>query len=108
MLALLVLQGQKDVDYIIREESSGKVVGRVGYLAKRKAKGLNQLVVFLDPAFPEIARPVICQMLREIIAISPKLRIESAIPRWMPAALEAAESYGFKRRTEYIRMGRTL
>ncbi len=36
------------------------------------------------------------------------LRVEIAVPRWMPAVVEAAESLGFEKRVEYLKMGLVL
>jgi len=47
-------------------------------------------------------------MLHKVVSKSPNLRVELGAPRWMPAVAEAAESYGFKKRVEYLKMGLVL
>ena len=109
MIPLLnLLQRERDEDFIVSRTSSGEIVGRIGFSVSLRGKGVNTIRIRLDPAHPEPANHVIGLMLQKIVARSPKLRIETGIARWMPAVVEAAESYGFVKRVEYLKMGRML
>ena len=55
--------------------------------------------------FPELAEHLVGLMLHKVVARSPKLRVEIQIPRWMPPVVDAAETLGFEKRVEYLKMG---
>ena len=102
------VQRTKEEDFVVREAASGRVVGRCGYDASLRGKGVNSIRVRLDPDLPDLAPCLVNGMVRKVIARSPKLRIELGIRRWMPAVADAAERIGFVKRTEYLAMGRPL
>lgn len=101
-------QRTKEDEYAVRKESDGEIVGRCKYSASLRGKGVNGISVRLDPAYPQLAEPSVRSMLRKIVSKSPNLRVEIGIPRWMPAVVEAAESLGFEKRVEYLKMGLLL
>jgi len=103
-----LVQREKEEDFIVRESATGRVIGRCGYSASLRGKGVNGIRVRLDPAVPEPAEHLVGLMLQKVVSLSPNLRIEIGIPRWMPAILDAAVSYGFEKRVEYMKMGRDL
>ena len=103
-----LVQREKEKDYVIRESPEGKVVARCGYTASTRGKGVNNIRVRLDPENPDLALHLVGSMLRKVVSLSPSLRVELGVPRWMPAVAEAAKVHGFKRRVEYLKMGRVL
>ncbi len=103
-----LVQRCQEEDFVLRETASGRVIGRFGYNASKRGKGVNSIRVHLDPATPDLARYVVASMLHKVVSLSPALRVELGVPRWMPAVAEAAESYGFEKRVEYLKMGRML
>ncbi|MFC2078232.1 GNAT family N-acetyltransferase [Candidatus Bipolaricaulota bacterium] len=103
-----LVQREKEEDFVISESSGGKVVARCGYSASTRGKGVNGIRIRLDPEHPDLASHLVGSMLHKVVSRSPSLRIEFGVPRWMPAIAEAAESYGFVRRVEYLKMGRVL
>jgi ribosomal protein S18 acetylase RimI-like enzyme len=105
---LNLVQRTKEEDWVVREAATGRVVGRCGYIVSKRGKGVNGILVRLDPKIPELASHAVGLMLQKVVSLSPNLRIELGVPRWMPAVAEAAESYGFTRRVEYLKMGRML
>jgi ribosomal protein S18 acetylase RimI-like enzyme len=105
---LNLIQRTKEADWIVREVATDRVVGRCGYVASKRGKGVNGLLVRLDPETAHLAPHVVGLMLQRVVSLSPNLRVELGVPRWMPAVAEAAESYGFERRVEYLKMGRDL
>lgn len=103
-----LVQRSKEADFVVRESAGGRVVARFGYDASKRGKGVNSVRVRLDPEHSVLAPHLVGRLLRDVVTISPNLRIELGAPRWMPAVAEAAESYGFVRRVEYLKMGRVL
>jgi len=113
MMRLLIpimnlVQRERDESFAVRETRTGRAVGRVAYSVSLRGKGVNGMQMRLDPGYPELAQHLVGLMLQKITARSPNLRVEIGVPRWMPAVAEAVESYGFKRRVEYLKMGRVL
>lgn len=102
------IQRTKDEDYVVRETATGRVVGRCGYTASLRGKGVNGVRVRLDPNLPKLAKHLVGLMLQKAVSLAPDLRVECGVPRWMPAVAQAAESYGFEKRVEYLKMGRAL
>jgi ribosomal protein S18 acetylase RimI-like enzyme len=103
-----LVQRTREADFVVRESSGGRVVARFGYDASKRGKGVNSIRIRLDPKHSDLAPYLVARLLRDVITISPNLRIELGVPRWMPAVAAAAESYGFVKRVEYLKMGRML
>jgi len=103
-----LVQRTREADFVVRESSRGRVVARFGYDASKRGKGINSIRIRLDPEHSDLAPHLVARLLRDVITISPKLRIELGVPRWMPNVAEAAEAYGFTKRVEYLKMGRML
>ncbi len=88
--------------------ADGKIVA-VGRLdARTKKGGLNNVFVRVDPAHAEVTMPLLTQLIREIVEISPGRKIEIEIPSWQTHVMEAAQQIGFHRRYGYVRMGLTV
>jgi len=94
--------------FVVRETDGDKAVAWCRYAASTRGKGVNSIAVRLDPARPELADYLVGRMLHEVVSKSPNLRVEIDVPRWMPAVAAAVESFGFKRRVEYLKMGLEL
>ena len=101
-------QREKEEEFVVRQESDGRVVARCKYSALTRGKGVNSISVRLDPAYPQLAEHLDGQMLHTVVSRSPKLRVELGIPRWMPSVVDAVESLGFEKRVEYLKMGLVL
>ncbi len=108
MPLLNFVQRVKEEEYAVRRESDGRVIARCKYSASLRGKGVNGISVRLDPEHPDLAAPLVALMLHKVVSQSPRLRVEFGIPRWMPAVGEAAESLGFEKRVEYLKMGLVL
>ncbi|MDD5263972.1 MAG: GNAT family N-acetyltransferase [Candidatus Bipolaricaulis sp.] len=98
----------RDTDRLVRRAADGVIVARLGWSIAKRGKGLNMLRIRLDPAQPELAPYVIRQALYEVVAKSPRLRVEVFVPNWMPAVAREAEALGFVRRTANNAMGLKL
>jgi RimJ/RimL family protein N-acetyltransferase len=103
-----LVQRAKEEEFVVRQESDGRVIARCKYSASTRGKGVNSISVRLDPAYPQLADHLVGLMLHKVVSRSPKLRVELGIPRWMLAVAEAAESLGFEKRVEYLKMGLVL
>jgi len=103
-----LLQRMKEEAFAVRRSSEGKVVARCGYSASLRGKGVNNVSVRLDPEHPELAEHLVGSMLHKVVSKSPNLRVEIGVPAWMPAVAAAVESFGFKKRVEYLKMGLVL
>ncbi|MEW5871829.1 MAG: hypothetical protein AB1894_21355 [Chloroflexota bacterium] len=105
---LLAAEGTYDEDYILRTVEDGQIVGRYGYSASRRGKGLNQVRLALDPAHAALAAYMVASALRGVLHYGPGLRVECTVPQWNEALLEACEAAGFQQRVAYCRMGMVL
>ncbi|MEA3238690.1 MAG: GNAT family N-acetyltransferase [Candidatus Bipolaricaulota bacterium] len=103
-----LVQRTKEKEFVVRRTIDRTTVARCKYSASTRGKGVNGISVRLDPEQPNLAVPLVALMLHKVVSRSPKLRVEIQIPRWMPAVAEAAESLGFEKRVEYLKMGRSL
>jgi hypothetical protein len=111
MMRLLVpimnlVQRQKQEDFLVR--SGGHTVARFGYSASMRGKGVHSIRIRLDPEHPDLAHHLVARLVSRVVSLSPGLRIELGVPRWMPSVADAAEALGFTRRVEYLKMGRPL
>jgi len=103
-----LVQRTKEEEFVVRQESDGLVIARCKYSASTRGKGVNRISVRLDPAYPGLAEHLVGLMLHKVVSRSSKLRVEIHIPRWMPLVVKAAESLGFEKRVEYLKMGLVL
>ncbi len=103
-----LVQRTKEEEFVVRQESDGLVIARCKYSASTRGKGVNGISVRLDPKHPQLAEHLVGLMLHKVVSRSPKLRVEIGIPGWMLAVAEAAESLGFEKRVEYLKMGLVL
>ena len=103
-----LVQRTKEEEFVVRQESDGLVIARCKYSASMRGKGVNGISVRLDLKHPQLAEHLVGLMLHKVVSRSPKLRVEIGIPRWMLAVAEAAESLGFEKRVEYLKMGLVL
>jgi len=105
---LNLVQREKEEDFVVRQKSDGHVVARCKYSASTRGKGVNSISVRLDSAYPQLADHLARLMLHKVVSRSPKLRVETQIPRWMPSVIDAVESLGFEKQVEYLKMGLVL
>lgn len=103
-----LVQRTKEEEFVVRQQNDGQAIARCKYSASLRGKGVNAISVRLDPEYPELAAHIVGLMLRKIVSRSPQLRVEITVPNWMPAVAEAAESFRFEKRVEYLKMGLVL
>jgi ribosomal protein S18 acetylase RimI-like enzyme len=85
----------------------GKIVATARYSARKKAGGINDLSINLDPTHAQLALPLLHHLVREIYEASPGRKIDIEIPAWQTDLIEAALKIGFQPRYGYVRMGLT-
>ncbi len=101
-------QSSRDRDVVIRRSKDRTVVGRSGWSISKTGKGTNSIRVRLDPAQTRLAPYLVRRALSEVLTKSPALRVELAVPTWMPDVAREAEALGFTRRMSGRAMGRKL
>jgi len=97
--------GTKVRDIVIRRARDRLVVASGGWTLSRRGEGTNRIRIRLDPACPNLAPFLVRRLLHEVLAKSPRLRIELIVPSWAPAVAAVAEEAGFVRRTANKEMG---
>lgn len=105
---IMVAQGIRDKDFVIRTTGQGQVVARGGYTIPTRGKGVNNLRVRLDPAHAHLAPYLVGTLLHEVVTLSPGRRVEMSVPQWMGHVATAAEAAGLKQRVARRRMGLVL
>ena len=88
--------------------ANGQIVAIGRYDVRPKKGGFNHFFVSLDPAYSEVALPLITRLLREMLEISPGRKIEIESSSWQTRTIEVLQTLGFKRRYGYVRMGLTI
>ena len=91
-----------------REVKSGKIVGIAMSTIPKRAGGVCNLRIRLDPAHGELAYYLVASQLKRLIARGNGRRVDFMVPRWMDAVARSAESHGFTKRLEYHMLGLTL
>jgi ribosomal protein S18 acetylase RimI-like enzyme len=109
MLPLILLaQGIREKEIIIRNLAEGQVVSRAGYAIPTRGKGPINLRARLDPDHAGLAPYIVAYLLHEGLTACPGHRVELSVPQWMEALVAAAKAAGFERRLEYCHMGLEL
>jgi ribosomal protein S18 acetylase RimI-like enzyme len=101
----LLARLQRRVDRRIAISSNGTVVSHGGYRTTRTQKGTSSVRIVLDPAHPELARPLMGKLLADVASLSPTLRIQFSAPTWLSPLCRAAVDLGFRKRLEYHWLG---
>ncbi len=99
---------QKRIEYRTAISHNGTVIGHGGFRTTSAGKGTSSIWAEVDPAHPDVARPLVETLLADVSARSPSLRIQFATSTWMPALCEAAKDLGFEKRLEYHWLGLKL
>ncbi len=98
----------RDRDVVVRRAADQVVVARAGWSVSKRGRGTNQIRVRIDRACGDLAPYLVRRALREVLAESPALRVETFLPSWMPEAAAEVEKLGFVRRTSHKSMGMEL
>lgn len=102
---IMVAQGTRDKDFVIRTAGQGQVVARGGYAIPTRGKGVNGLRARLDATHAELAPYLVGTLLHEVMTLSPGHRVEMSVPQWMEDVVAAAEAAGLEQRLARRRMG---
>jgi ribosomal protein S18 acetylase RimI-like enzyme len=102
---ILFAQGMRETCLSINTAGDGELAAIGRYRVSKRVKGINLIRVSLDSDHAVSAPYLLNYMLHKVSVLSPGRRIDLSVPIWMGPVLSAAESAGFKRRLEYIRMG---
>jgi hypothetical protein len=99
------IQGTREERAAVRTVPGDRMVAWGGYHARMRRGGVNRITMHVDPAHPQLARPLLHYLIRSAGAISPGRRIEFGVSPWQHAVLEAARETGLTRRLEHHRLG---
>lgn len=105
---IILLAPTKSVSYLVRHDSTETVVARFASHQRRKAGGVNEIEIELDPQHALLAPYLVQRCVQETIAFSPGRDIELRIAEWQADVLQAALDAGFINRTAWYMMGRHL
>ena len=86
-------------------QHNGSVAGHLTYRTPGSGKGTSSISARLDPACAELAPYMLAKAMRAVMTINPTLRIQFAIPTWMPALENAARDLRFTERVRYHMLG---
>ncbi len=102
---ILLAQGQREVDYVIKTADTGKVVARFGYDVSTRGSSPGSIRARLDPDHPELAPYMAGFALNQLLSQSKGGRVSASAPSWMESVVAAMKGAGLKQRLEYCRMG---
>jgi ribosomal protein S18 acetylase RimI-like enzyme len=102
---VLRLAPTKSTSYLVRHQATNAVVARFGCYQRRKAGGINQIEIDLDPKHAVLAPYLVNLCVQDTLNISPGRDIELNIARWQPDVIQAALDAGFVNRSEGYMMG---
>lgn len=91
----------KNTAYLVRHQTSGAVVAYVACYQRRKAGGINEVEVYLDPKHAALAPYLVNSCVHKTYGRDIELRV----PKWQENVLQAALSTGFVYRAEWYTMG---
>jgi len=105
---LRIIQARREQEFQLREQASGRLVGRYHYNYSTKNQGICSITVRAGTDDANLAPYMISRGLHAVTTANPGRRVEIMIRDWMPNLAEAAEAAGFTRRKVYDLLGLVL
>lgn len=105
---IMALAPAKSTSYLVRHEETHAVAARFGCYQRRKAGGVNEIHIDLDPKHAVLAPYLVNVCVHDTLEFSPGRDIELRTARWQPDVLQAALDAGFVNRAEFNMMGMHL
>lgn len=99
--------GLKTECFVVRTQT-GNVVAFGRSEARVRKVGRNEIRARLDPAHADLAPYFIQFLLRRVLTLSPARIVETWLPQWQSAVIDAAKQAGFEQRLLMHRMGMQL
>lgn len=97
-----------NTSYLVRHQASDSVVARFACHQRKKAGGINEIEIDLDPKHAGLASYLVNCCVHDTIKYSPGRDIELRIARWQADVLQSALDAGFVNRAEWYMMGMHL
>jgi hypothetical protein len=94
----------KITSYLVRHSATNTVVARFTCHQRKKAGGINNIEIDLDPNHAVLAPYLVNRCVHDTAGRD----IELSIAKWQPAVLQAALDAGFVKRAEWNMMGMHL
>jgi ribosomal protein S18 acetylase RimI-like enzyme len=95
----------KSTSHLVRHLATNAVVAYFGCYQRKKAGGVNQIEVDLDPKYAVLAPYLVNRCVQDTLSFSPGRDIELNIARWQPDVIQAALDAGFVNRSDGYMMG---
>ncbi|MBN1200270.1 MAG: GNAT family N-acetyltransferase [Anaerolineae bacterium] len=105
---LIQAMGSRPAGFLVRRAGGGQVVASIGYNARLREGGINDISANLDPAHADLAPFLVRYLVRAVMAAAPGRRIEFSVKHWQEPLLPAALEAGFEQRCEMHSMGLIL
>lgn len=100
---IMTLAPMTNTAYLVRHPATHTVVARFACHQRRKAGGINEIEIDLDPQHAILAPYLVNRCVHD--TVSPGRDIELRIARWQPDVVQSALDAGFVSRAEWYVMG---
>jgi hypothetical protein len=97
-------QGVRRQGYLI-ESADGRLVSSFSMLVPTRGNSAARVRSRLDPHHAHLAPNIVARFRHDLAKARPDCKVESSVPRWMEAVVDAHRTAGFETRYAYLSMG---
>ncbi|HEX2622211.1 MAG TPA: GNAT family N-acetyltransferase [Phototrophicaceae bacterium] len=105
---IMTVAPAKNTSYLVRHQATNAVVARFACYQRRKAGGINEIEIDLDPEHAILAPYLVNRCVYDTLNFSPGRDIELRIAGWQTDVFQSALDAGFVNRAEWYMMGMHL
>lgn len=105
---VMTMAPMKTTSYLVYHQATDTIVGRFACYQRRKAGGINEIEIDLDPNHAVLAPYLVRRCVHDTLNFSPGRDIELRVASWQTDVLQAALDTGFVNRAEWCMMGMHL
>lgn len=105
---IIMLSPVKSTSYLVRDQATNTVVARFACHQRRKAGGINEIEIDLDPKHAILTPYLVNRCVHDTLNFSPGRDIELRNANWQTDVLQCALDARFVYRTEWYMMGMHL
>lgn len=102
---VMILAPMTNTSYLVQHQATNTVVARFACHQRRKAGGINEIEIDLDPQHAILAPYLVNRCVHDTVDYSPGRDIEFRIATWQPDVVQSALDAGFVSRAEWYMMG---
>lgn len=102
---VMALGPAKSTSYLVRDQKTNAVAARFACYQRRKAGGINEIEIDLDPTHAVLAPYLVNFSVYDTLNVSPGRDIELRIARWQADVFQSALDAGFINRAAWYMMG---